>query len=293
MHWAIIVNPHSGKRRALVLGHEVRELATAKNIEVTWISGASAIESANSLRASIASNTIDAVVVVGGDGLVNLAVQELAGTSIPMGVLAAGTGNDFARSSKTFGLTPAALVDLMTSQNPVAIDAGRVSVAGKERWFVQVLSTGFDSMVNERANRFSGLKGKMKYNIATALELPRFRPKSYSITADGREITTKAMLVAIANGATYGGGMQICPNADRHDGLFDVLVLHPVPILEFIRVFPKVFKGTHVTHPKVEIFRARSISITADAVAYADGERYGDLPVKADSIPQALYTWVC
>ncbi len=292
MRWAIIVNPHSGKHRALALGHEVRELAAAQNIEITWISGASADESARAFKDAIATNSINAVVVVGGDGLVNLAIQELAGTTIPMAVVAAGTGNDFARSSKTFGLTPIQLFELITTQSPVAIDAGRVSVAGKDRWFVQILSTGFDSMVNERANRFHRLKGKMKYNVATALELPKFQPKSYSIVADGREIITKAMLVAIANGATYGGGMQICPNADRNDGLFDVLVLHPVPKLEFIRVFPKVFKGTHVTHPKVELFRARTISIQADAVAYADGERYGDLPLKAESIPQALYTWV-
>lgn len=292
MHWAIVVNPHSGKRRAFALGHQVRELAASRNIDVTWISGATAVESSSSLRETIASTQVDAVFVVGGDGLVNLVVQELAGSAIPLAVLAAGTGNDFARSCKTFGLSPAELVDLVLSHQPVAIDAGRVDVAGQVRWFVQILSTGFDSMVNERANHFSRLKGKMKYNVATVLELPKFQPKSYSIVADGREISTKAMLVAIANGATYGGGMQICPNADRHDGLFDVLILHPVPKLEFLRVFPKVFKGTHTSHPKVEIFRAKTISISADAVGYADGERYGNLPLKAESIPQSIYTWV-
>lgn len=292
MHWAIIVNPHSGKGRALGLGHEVRELASAHNIQVSWISGATAEESSKELRRTIDETSIDAVVVVGGDGLVNLTVQEIAGTTIPMAVLAAGTGNDFARSSGTFGLSSQQFFTMMRTQQPVAIDAGRVNVAGRERWFVQILSTGFDSMVNERANRFSRLKGKMKYNIATALELPKFQPKSYTIVADGRAISTKAMLVAIANGATYGGGMQICPNADRSDGLFDVLVLHPVPKMEFIRVFPKVFKGTHVTHPRVEIFRARFISISADAVAYADGERYGQLPLTAETIPQSIRTWV-
>jgi len=109
---------------------------------------------------------------------------------------------------------------------------------------------------------------------------------------DDRTISTEAMLIAVSNGCSYGGGMLVCPQADISDGLFDVMVLHPISKLEFIKVFPKVFKGTHISHPAVEIVRSKKVSITSDAVAYADGERIGQLPVSAECISGALSTWM-
>jgi diacylglycerol kinase (ATP) len=159
-------------------------------------------------------------------------------------------------------------------------------------WFGAILSTGFDSIVNEKANTMSWPKGPMKYNLAIAIELPRFSPRHYEITLDDRTISTEAMLIAIANGRSYGGGMLVCPDADIHDGYFDVMVLHPVSKLEFLKVFPRVFKGTHVTHPAVEIVRSKTVTIKADAVAYADGERIGRLPITAECIPGVLQTWI-
>ena len=292
MKWAIVVNPYSGKGRALTLAQEFKRLAELANIDSIWISGATALDSIAELHDAIIGGEVVAVVVVGGDGLVNLAIQELAGGQIPMAVLAAGTGNDFARTNGTFRSSPQELIDLMMNSTPTAIDLGLVKIGGGLKWFGQILSTGFDSLVNERANRFKRIRGKMKYNVATVIELPRFSPKEYFIVADGKEITTRAMLVAVANGPTYGGGMRVLPNADRHDGRFDILILHPLPKLEFIRVFPKVFKGTHITHPKVEIIRARQISISADARVYADGEDFGMLPLNVEIVSSALRTWI-
>jgi diacylglycerol kinase (ATP) len=132
----------------------------------------------------------------------------------------------------------------------------------------------------------------MKYNAAIAIELPRFKPRHYEITLDDRTISTEAMLIAVSNGRSYGGGMLVCPAANISDGLFDVMVLHPVSTVEFIKVFPRVFAGTHVSHPAVEIMRSKSVRIEAKAVAYADGERIGQLPVAAECIPSILKTWV-
>jgi diacylglycerol kinase (ATP) len=159
-------------------------------------------------------------------------------------------------------------------------------------WFGAILSTGFDSVVNEKANTMVWPKGPMKYNAAIAMELPRFKPRHYEITLDDRTISTEAMLIAVANGRSYGGGMLVCPNANIVDGLFDVMVLHPVSTIEFMKVFPRVFAGTHVSHPAVEIVRSRSVRIEAKAVAYADGERIGQLPITAECIQGALKTWV-
>ena len=135
-------------------------------------------------------------------------------------------------------------------------------------------------------------KGPMKYNAAIAIELPRFKPRHYEITLDDRTISTEAMLIAVANGRSYGGGMLVCPNAKLNDGLFDVMVLHPISKIEFMKVFPRVFAGTHVSHPAVEIVRSKNVTIESKAVAYADGERIGQLPIAAECIHDAVLTWV-
>ena len=123
------------------------------------------------------------------------------------------------------------------------------------------------------------------------LELPKFSPIEYEITADGRAFSTEAMLIAIGNGSSYGGGMRVCPDADIQDGLFDVMILRPVSKFEFLRIFPSVYVGDHIHHDQVEMFRAQSISINSNATAYADGERVGQLPVRAECISKAALAW--
>ena len=175
----------------------------------------------------------------------------------------------------------------MTSTQATPIDLGNVD----SEWFAAILSTGFDSVVNEKANAMVWPRGPQRYKVAIALELPRFAPIEYQITTDTRTFTTKAMLIAIGNGRSYGGGMLVCPHAKLDDGLFDVMILKPVSKLEFIKVFPKVFSGSHITHPAVEIFRTKKIELSADAIAYADGERIGPAPISAECIAGAGLTW--
>jgi diacylglycerol kinase (ATP) len=103
--------------------------------------------------------------------------------------------------------------------------------------------------------------------------------------------STKAMLIAIGNGRSYGGGMKVCPDADLADNLLDVMVLSPISKLEFLRVFPKVYAGTHIKHPAVKILRGKRVRVNSSAIAYADGERIGTLPVQAESVHSALLTW--
>ena len=117
------------------------------------------------------------------------------------------------------------------------------------RWFAGVLGSGFDSMVNERANRMTWPSGRSRYNLAILAELRTFRPVPYTLELDGETWQTEAMLVAVGNGSSYGGGMRVCPDARLDDGLLDVTVLGPISKLEFLRVFPTVYKGTHVAPP--------------------------------------------
>ena len=225
---------------------------------------------------------------MGGDGLLHLVLQKITPAQVPLALIPAGTGNDFVR---TLGWSPDdldAILEAVLTKKPSSVDLGLVD----GEWFGAVLSTGFDAIVNERANSMSWPKGPNRYNVAIAIELPRFAPRHYEIVLDDRTISTQAMLIAVANGRSYGGGMLVCPQSDIADGYFDVMVLHPVSKLEFIKVFPRVFKGTHITHPAVEIVRSKSVKITADAVAYADGERIGQLPIRAQCMPGALMTWM-
>jgi diacylglycerol kinase (ATP) len=230
----------------------------------------------------------EGIIAVGGDGLMHIVLQIAVPYQIPFTIIPAGTGNDFVRTLGWSSESLDAQLSTVTSTKPSSIDLGLVD----GEWFGAILSTGFDSIVNEKANTMQWPKGPMKYNAAIAMELPRFKPRHYEITLDDRTISTEAMLIAVANGRSYGGGMLVCPNAEIDDGVFDVMVLHPISKLEFIKVFPQVFAGTHVTHPAVEIVRSKSVRIESTAVAYADGERVGQLPVAAECIHNAGQTWV-
>jgi len=160
---------------------------------------------------------------------------------------------------------------------------------GVSRWFVGVLGAGFDSVVNERANTWGWPKGRMRYNLAIARELPVFKPIPYVIEVDGVRHSTQAMLVAVGNGPSYGGGMMVCPDASLDDGLFDIMILNQISTLEFLRVFPKVFSGRHVGHPAVQILRGREVRLEASGIiSYADGERFAPLPMSAQVVPGAL-----
>ena len=287
--WALVINPVAGQGKGATVGTYVAGYLNSRGIKYEIIIGRSGLDQADSLQRFLDRNPdCSGVIAVGGDGLLHLVLQKITPAQVPLAVIPAGTGNDFVR---TLGWSPDdidAILQAVLSKKPQSVDLGLVD----GEWFAAILSTGFDSIVNEKANTMSWPKGPMKYNVAIAIELPRFAPRHYEIVLDDRTISTQAMLIAVANGRSYGGGMLVCPHADIADGYFDVMVLHPVSKLEFIKVFPRVFKGTHITHPAVEIVRSKSVKISSDAVAYADGERIGQLPVSAQCISGALMTWL-
>lgn len=287
--WALVINPTSGSGKGATVGAYVDVFLTANVISHEIITGNSALSLVRNLEIFIAQNPdCQGVIAVGGDGLVHNVLQVTTPAQIPLAPIPAGTGNDFVR---TLGWSLDKVdpqLERIISQAPTSIDLGLVN----GEWFGAILSTGFDSIVNEKANTMSWPKGPMKYNAAIAIELPRFSPRHYEITLDDRTISTEAMLIAVANARSYGGGMLVCPDADIHDGYFDVMVLHPVSKLEFLKVFPRVYKGTHVNHPAVEIVRSKKVSISADAIAYADGERISQLPINAECIPGVMQTWL-
>ena len=287
--WALVINPVSGQGNGARLGTYVAGYLNSRAIAYEIIIGRNSIDHGDLLQRFLDRQpNCTGVIAVGGDGLLHLVLQKNVPAQIPLAVIPAGTGNDFVRTLGWSLTDIDQILEKVLTTAPRSIDLGLVD----GEWFGAILSTGFDSVVNERANAMSWPKGPMKYNVAIAFELPSFKPRHYEITLDDRTISTEAMLIAVSNGCSYGGGMLVCPQADISDGLFDVMVLHPISKLEFIKVFPKVFKGTHISHPAVEIVRSKKVSIAADAVAYADGERIGQLPVSAECISGALSTWM-
>ena len=286
--WLLLINPNSGNGRGEKVGRIVKEELAALDVEYIEISANSAMQCQENLKSRlVSSQSFEGLFLVGGDGTLNIAIQELVKTSLGVALIPAGTGNDFARTLNLNLKDPRQLISFYLSNKPALVDVGKVG----ERYFVDVLSTGFDSMVNERANAMRRIKGRAKYNLSILLVLSTFKPKNYEFSIDGVAFENKAMLIAVSNGISYGGGMKVTPDAKLDDGLFDILILTTVSRFEFLRVFPKVFSGKHITHPAVKILRGKSVEIDSDAVAYADGERIGSLPIKASVVERGLLTW--
>ena len=285
--WAIAINPSAGHGRGITVGEKVVQYFASHQLTYQVLSGSSAAELRSQLEIFLSSHECDGVISVGGDGLAHLILQLVVPLHIPFAIMPAGTGNDIVRTLGWSLDEVDGYLDRVTTTAAQPIDLGNVD----GEWFAAILSTGFDSVVNERANRLSWPKGPQRYNVAIALELPKFKPLTYEISLDTHSITTEAMLIAIGNGRSYGGGMYICPQAQMHDGLFDVMVLEPVSKVEFLKVFPQVYSGSHISHPKVKILRSRRVSLIADAIAYADGERIGPAPISAECVPNAGLTW--
>lgn len=292
---ALLINPTSGKGKGKTVGAQVEKALRDAGFEVVaaWADTAAL---ASDKLAKIVADGIDAVFAVGGDGLANIAINAVAGTTTPLGLIPSGTGNDLA---VTIGLplepvaaTELAIAALKTGKRQ-AIDAVHVSGAETDRWFGCVLGAGFDSVVNERANQLKWPRGPQRYNVAILLELPRFKPMPFEITVDGVRADGEVMLTALGNAKSYGGGIKMTPDAVLDDGLIDVCVLRPVGILKLIRTMPAARKGTHVSEPEVEMLRGRVVTLAAPnvatpVIAYADGERFGPLPITCTNHPGAV-----
>ena len=287
--WLVAVNPSAGNGRTLELSREVTDFLSSNNEESRVVIAPNAQELALRLReiVDVSSDLIQGIISIGGDGLAHLVLQVAVPARIPFVVIPGGTGNDFARSLGYSRNDVITLLKKIISDPAQPVDLGNVY----SEWFGAILSTGFDSVVNERANSLRWPKGAARYNAAIALELPKFRAIDYELTIDGSTMPVEAMLIAVGNGRSYGAGMNVCPNAQLNDGLFDLVILEPVSTVEFIKVFPQVYSGKHIHHPQVRSIRAQKVRIEGASIAYADGERIGPAPVSAECIAGAGLTW--
>ena len=287
----LIVNPTSGKNTGARIGAEALTLLRAAGVDIVDLSAADARSAMEKGRAAISAGAVDGIVVAGGDGMVHLGRQPVRRHG---GAARHHRGRHRQRHRARAGPARARRREGRRAYPRRRHAAswtrpGTPWPTGEDRWFLGVLAAGFDAVVNERANKWRWPKGPMRYNLAIMRELPVFRAIPYVLELDGTRMETEAMLVAVGNGPAYGGGMRVTPDAAFDDGLLDVLLLHEISTPEFLRVFPRVFKGTHTSHPAVEVLQARSVRLEATGiVSYADGERFAPLPMTVEVVPGAL-----
>jgi diacylglycerol kinase (ATP) len=287
----VLTNPASGHGNAPHAAEKAIARLQQRGIDAVAIVGSDAEHARRLLHDAVEKGT-DALVVAGGDGVISDALQALACTDIPLGVIPAGTGNDHARE---FGLPtkdPVAGADVVADGWTETVDLGRIrDQKGVSKWFGTVAAAGFDSLVTDRANRMRWPRGRMRYNLAMVAELSQLRLLPFRLVLDGHdEIVTELTLAAFGNTRSYGGGMLICPNADHADGQLDITMVHSASRTRLIRLFPTVYKGSHVSLDEVTTARAISVDVESPGInVYADGDYACALPAEISAVPDALH----
>jgi diacylglycerol kinase (ATP) len=291
MRLGVIINPVSGGNRGKEIGPRVLSRLQETDHEVFNLSGENLQEAKAKGKAAVDSKEIDVLIVVGGDGMAHLGVNLCAERDVPLAIVPAGTGND---SAMMLGMElgdPIKSLELILQNlsSPKKIDALSIVHRDKHTWAIGTASAGFDALVNARANRMNWPKGPNRYYAAMLLELASFKPVKYNIVVDGQERVFEAMLCIVSNSGVFGGGMKVVPDASVTDQKLDLLMLKKMSRLKLLAIFPKVYKGEHVTEPEVEIIRASQVTIRAEGMPiYSDGEYVGRAPFRATLVPACL-----
>jgi diacylglycerol kinase (ATP) len=285
----LVVNPTSGGGRGARLLPEVERALADLGVPHRVVVSQDADHPERAAREA-AEEGVEVLAAMGGDGLVGACANGVAGTGTALAVIPVGSGNDFARSLGLDHRKPMRSVRVIAEGSRSRIDAVRAEGNGWSRRFVCVAGTGFDSETNAFANSVRRLRGTAKYLYAVVRTLAKFRPSAFRLRVDGEATDLDAMMVAVGNAASYGGGMRVCPDASLRDGLLEVCVVGAMSRARFLAAFPRVFRGTHVTHPDVTMLRGRTVEVEADRPfeVYADGEPFGWLPATFTVEPDAL-----
>ena len=296
----LLVNPSAGGGRARKLLPEISGALASqiRDVQLNVVESLSfrdAKQRAADIvsRASADPNHADTLLVMGGDGMAHIGLNACANTNVKLGVIPAGTGDDFCRGMGIPRKPMQAVQSIVTGQGRL-VDLmsveGRLTDGEQQRFVGCVVSTGFDAKVNYRVNNSNFPFGSLSYAYAAIAEMASFKPLHYRLTTNGFTRELDAMLVCIANGGYFGGGMWIAPTADVTDGLLDVTIARTVSRAELIRMLPKLYSGSFVTHPAVERFQVSEITVTGENMyAMADGENLGDVPITMRAQQHCLY----
>lgn len=315
----LVINPTAGLGKGEHIGHKVVAEFTAAGATLLNLSARTAQDALARARAACLEG-LDALVVVGGDGMVNLGVNATVDTPTPLGVISAGSGNDFARGLDL----PVNDVRASVTQIVAAIRAGRIEsfdagviqpyiqelaparvlkldeelddhhAASSKRWFAGTLSLGLDAAVNMQANSYSWPKGHLKYLRAVVACLKGFKPYGYTVTVNGKKREMTGTLAAVSNAPYFGGGIPIAPHASLTDGKLNLMYAEDLTVGQIFKLFPKLYSGKHMDDPKVHTEEVTEIIIGPGPrgehppVGMADGEVIGQVPLKISAAQGAL-----
>lgn len=273
---AVLINPAAGKGRAQRAGSIAVQRLRERGADVLTLLGSSPAESLILAREALATD-LDTFVVVGGDGTLSMLLPALTEADVPVVLVPAGTGNDFARELALPRNDPTYAADLALDGLERVVDIGEVTLADRTVPFLTIAAVGFDAAVADLTNRLTWPRGALRYYRAIVMQLLRLRPYDFSITIDDGPIQhLPGTLVAIGNTASYGGGLPICIGAQLDDRVLDMVHVRPLTRLQLVRLFPLLMRGTHMSRAEVLHARAQTVAVSGpDVLVYADGERVG------------------
>lgn len=299
MRVGIAVNPASGRGRGTYFGEQARRNISEYPVEVVDLSASSATECTARARQAALTGEIDALIAVGGDGMVHVGVCATAETGVPLGIVAVGSGNDNAREFRLPIRDVAASVHQVMGSlfggRGRATDVMQISGEFGSTYALAILSAGIDADVNLRTNTLTWPKGNMRYLRALAQSIREYQPYGMRVSVDGRVCEGPATIVSVANCRYFGGGMNVAPRAETNDGLLDVVVGVAPNLTQLVPVVPLLFLGRTDSHPLVHNLRGKTIRLE-DAprfgghapIAMADGEVIGRLPLTITCLPGAI-----
>ena len=283
MKYLFIVNPVAGRGDGLEKWDQVKTTALKAGLNFDAVF-TEAPGHAVSLAKEGMQKGYDTVVACGGDGTINEVVRGIheygVRRQVNLGIVPCGTGNDLVRALN-IPLNIEKAVEILKNARVQNLDIGMI----EGKYFMNVVGIGFDGAVaNEINKNVKKLKGTAAYLYAVFKVLMQYRSPEMVINIDGEILKGRYFLVAIGNGQYYGGGMKILPTAVPADGLLEVCVVRDVPAIEVIRMLPSIFKGNHIGHRAVKIYRGKRITVESkeEVIVQADGELLGALPMTFD-----------
>ncbi|GAA0459455.1 diacylglycerol kinase family protein [Alkalibacillus silvisoli] len=288
-----IVNQKSGSGRALKVWYHVESILWEREVDYE-VSFTQSPNHATQLVQQIINSKVKAIIIVGGDGTVHEVINGLQGSKTPLGIIPAGSGNDFCRGMGIPSHYKEALERILKNDKKL-IDVGRIN----DKIFATIAGIGFDGKIAQVTSTskfkrlFSVIKiGSIPYILNMFKVLLYYKPINVNLNIDTNHVKhEKVWLIAIANTPFYAGGMKICPEAKNNDDLFDICIVKGVSKWGLLRIFPSVFKGKHIDHPAVVTYKGKSLKIVSSnpMVAHGDGEVIGQTPFNIKVLPSLIY----
>lgn len=292
--YCVIVNEAAGNGRALKIWQHTKDTLQQKGIHYRVRFTKYSNHATEFTHDIVHRQEAKAIVAIGGDGTIHEVINGLVGSSIPLGIIPAGSGNDFCRGMRIPLNYDEALKRILMDEQKV-VDVGHIN----DKYFATIAGLGFDGQVAQESNKpknkiiMNAIRiGSIPYIINVLKVLLYYKPTSVELHIDSHRTShQKVWLIAIANSPFYAGGMMICPDAKNNDQLFDICIIKGISRWKLLKIFPSVFKGKHINHPSVTTLKGEKLEVLSNApmIAHGDGEIIGETPFKVKIAKSTLY----